>query len=88
MNSAIWIILLDTFIAMLAGTAIFTIVFAMGADPSSGAGLIFVVLPTIFPQIGGGIIWGTLFFFILFKEINLILWAGNNLIMWLQIGAL
>ena len=66
MNSAIWIILLDTFIAMLAGTAIFTIVFAMGADPSSGAGLIFVVLPTIFPQIGGGIIWGTLFFFILF----------------------
>ena len=65
-SSAIWIILLDTFIAMLAGTAIFTIVFAMGADPSAGAGLIFVVLPTIFPQIGGGIIWGTLFFFILF----------------------
>jgi len=65
-TSAIWIILLDTFIAMLAGTAIFTIVFAMGADPSAGAGLIFVVLPTIFPQIGGGAIWGTLFFFILF----------------------
>lgn len=65
-NSAIWVILLDTGIAMLAGTAIFTIVFAMGADPSEGAGLIFVVLPTIFPQIGGGLIWGTLFFFILF----------------------
>tara|TARA_B100000424_G_scaffold132889_1_gene100784 strand:- start:3349 stop:4218 length:870 start_codon:yes stop_codon:yes gene_type:complete len=65
-NSAIWVILLDTAIAMLAGTAIFTIVFAMGADPSAGAGLIFVVLPTIFPQIGGGLIWGTLFFFILF----------------------
>ena len=65
-TSAIWIILLDTFIAMLAGTAIFTIVFAMGADPSAGAGLIFVVLPTIFPQIGGGAVWGTLFFFILF----------------------
>ena len=66
LNSAIWVILLDTAIAMLAGTAIFTIVFAMGADPSAGAGLIFVVLPTIFPQIGGGLIWGTLFFFILF----------------------
>jgi NSS family neurotransmitter:Na+ symporter len=51
---------------MLAGTAIFTIVFAMGADPSAGAGLIFVVLPTIFPAIGGGLVWGTLFFFILF----------------------
>ena len=65
-NSAIWVILLDTAIAMLAGTAIFTIVFAMGADPSAGAGLIFVVLPTIFPQIGGGLVWGTLFFLILF----------------------
>ena len=65
-NSAIWVILLDTAIAMLAGTAIFTIVFAMGADPSAGAGLIFVVLPTIFPQISGGLVWGTLFFFILF----------------------
>ena len=65
-SSAIWVILLDTAIAMLAGTAIFTIVFAMGADPSAGAGLIFVVLPTIFPQIGGGLVWGKLFFFILF----------------------
>lgn len=65
-SSAIWVILLDTAIAMLAGTAIFTIVFAMGADPSAGAGLIFVVLPTIFPAIGGGLVWGTLFFFILF----------------------
>jgi NSS family neurotransmitter:Na+ symporter len=51
---------------MLAGTAIFSIVFAMGADPAEGPGLIFVVLPTIFPQISGGLIWGTLFFFILF----------------------
>ena len=65
-SSALWVIILDTIIAMLAGTAIFTIVFAMGADPSSGPGLIFEVLPTIFPQIGGGVIWGTLFFFILF----------------------
>ena len=65
-SAAIWVILLDTAIAMLAGTAIFTIVFAMGADPSAGAGLIFVVLPTIFPAIGGGLVWGTLFFFILF----------------------
>ena len=66
LTSGFWIILLDTCIAMLAGTAIFSIVFAMGADPAEGPGLIFVVLPTIFPQISGGLIWGTLFFFILF----------------------
>jgi len=66
LTSGFWIILLDTCIAMLAGTAIFSIVFAMGADPAEGPGLIFVVLPTIFPQISGGLMWGTLFFFILF----------------------
>jgi NSS family neurotransmitter:Na+ symporter len=66
LSSALWIILLDTLIAMMAGVAIFATVFAMGADPGEGAGLIFVVLPTIFPKIAGGAIWGTLFFFLLF----------------------
>ncbi len=66
MTSALWIIVLDTAIAMMAGVAIFSTVFAMGANPGSGPGLIFVVLPTIFPKIAGGAIWGTLFFFLLF----------------------
>ena len=66
LNSALWVIGLDTAIALLAGIAIFSTVFALGADPAEGAGLIFVVLPSIFPQIPGGQIWGTLFFVILF----------------------
>ena len=66
LSSALWVILLDTFIAMMAGVAIFATVFAMGADPGAGPGLIFVVLPTIFPKIAGGAVWGTLFFFLLF----------------------
>ena len=66
LSSALWVILLDTLIAMMAGVAIFATVFAMGADPGAGPGLIFVVLPTIFPKIAGGAIWGTLFFFLLF----------------------
>ena len=65
-NSAMWVLFLDTGIALLAGVAIFTTVFSVGADPAGGAGLIFVVLPTIFPQITGGLLWGTLFFFLLF----------------------
>lgn len=65
-NSAMWVLILDTGIALLAGIAIFTTVFSVGADPAGGAGLIFVVLPTIFPQITGGLLWGTLFFFLLF----------------------
>ena len=51
LSSALWIILLDTLIAMMAGVAIFATVFAMGAAPGAGPGLIFVVLPTIFPKI-------------------------------------
>jgi neurotransmitter:Na+ symporter, NSS family len=66
LTSALWIIFLDTVIALMAGTAIFSAVFAMGANPSEGAGLIFVVLPTIFPAIQLGTLWGTLFFFLLF----------------------
>ncbi len=66
LSSAFWVIAIDTAIALFAGIAIFTTVFALNADPAEGPGLIFVVLPTIFPQIPGGLIWGTLFFFLLF----------------------
>lgn len=65
-SSALWVIVIDTVIALLAGIAIFTAVFALKADPAEGPGLIFVILPTVFPQIPGGSIWGTLFFFLLF----------------------
>ena len=66
LNSALWVITLDTAIAMLAGVAIFTTVFALGANPAEGPGLIFVVLPSVFPQLDAGTLWGTLFFFLLF----------------------
>lgn len=66
LNSALWVIVLDTAIALLAGIAIFTSVFATGADPAGGPGLIFYILPSIFPQLAYGTIWGTLFFSLLF----------------------
>jgi NSS family neurotransmitter:Na+ symporter len=66
LNSALWVIFLDTAIAMLAGVAIFTTVFALGANPAEGPGLIFIVLPTVFAQMAGGAIWSTMFFILLF----------------------
>jgi len=66
LNSALWVIALDTAIAMLAGVAIFTTVFALGANPAEGPGLIFVVLPSVFPQLAAGTLWGSLFFILLF----------------------
>ncbi|MFT4824703.1 MAG: NSS family neurotransmitter:Na+ symporter [Pseudohongiellaceae bacterium] len=46
---------------MLAGMAIFPIVFAYSLEPASGPGLLFVTLPVAFGQMPGGTIVGTLF---------------------------
>lgn len=54
---------LDTVIALIAGLAIFPIVFASpGIEPSSGPGLLFVSLPVAFGNMALGGLFGTLFF--------------------------
>jgi len=55
----------DTLVALLAGLAIFPIVFAYGLDPTEGAGLLFVTLSTAFAQMPGGSIIGAAFFLML-----------------------
>lgn len=55
----------DTVVALLAGIAIFPLVFTNGLEPSSGPGLIFQTLPIAFGQMTGGLIFGTLFFVLL-----------------------
>lgn len=59
------IALSDTAVALLAGLALFPIVFAFGLDPNSGSGLAFVTLPVAFGQMTGGTIVGALFFMLL-----------------------
>lgn len=53
---------LDTLVAVVAGLAIFPIVFANGLEPSQGPGLVFVTLPLAFGQMPLGAVFGTLFF--------------------------
>jgi len=56
----------DTFVALLAGFAIFPIVFAFGVDHAGGPGLVFVTLPIVFNDMGGiGQVFGVLFFLLL-----------------------
>lgn len=55
-------VLADTLIGLLAGLAIFPVVFQAGLDPSAGPGLIFQTLPLAFGGIPGGQLTGTLFF--------------------------
>jgi NSS family neurotransmitter:Na+ symporter len=53
---------LDTIIALLAGMAMFPLVFANDLTPGQGPGLMFVTLPIAFSNMSGGIFFGTLFF--------------------------
>ena len=55
----------DTSVAILAGIAIFPIVFTYGLDPSDGPGLIFISLPIAFGQMPFGTFFGCLFFILL-----------------------
>ncbi|KAA0010709.1 sodium-dependent transporter [Billgrantia pellis] len=65
LGTARTVILLDTGIALLAGLAIFPIVFANGLDLDSGPGLIFVTLPLAFGNMTGGTLLGLMFFLLL-----------------------
>lgn len=61
-NAAI-VTTLDTLAAILAGVAIFPALFAYGLEPTAGPGLVFVVVPSIFAEMGGlGIILSAAFF--------------------------
>lgn len=62
---ALAVALLDTLIAMLAGLAIFPLVFANDLAPGSGPGLLFTTLPVAFGHMPGGTYVGTLFFLLL-----------------------
>lgn len=53
---------LDTLVALVAGLAIFPIVFANQLDPAAGPGLMFITLPVAFSQMAGGQLFGFLFF--------------------------
>ncbi|AFG38274.1 sodium-dependent transporter [Spirochaeta africana] len=64
-DNAGWVVGLDTFIALLAGFAIFPAVFALGQDPGAGAGLAFITLPAVFAEIPAGLLFGGLFFLLL-----------------------
>lgn len=55
----------DTGVALLAGVAIFPIIFANQMEPGAGPGLIFISLPLAFGHMPAGVLFGTLFFVLL-----------------------
>ena len=64
-KTSIVVSLMDTLVALLAGLAIFPIVFANGLEPAAGPGLIFQTLPIAFGHMEYGAFFGMLFFVLL-----------------------
>ena len=57
---------LDTAVALLAGIAIFPVVFSNHLEPGMGPGLIFETLPLAFMHMPAGALFGTVFFLLVF----------------------
>jgi len=84
-RSATMVILLDTGVALLAGFAIFPLVFAYGLEPSAGTGLIFETLPLAFGQMPGGRIFGSIFFVLLISAaISSCLGLAEGVVSWIN----
>jgi len=64
-KASISIAILDTLVALMAGLAVFAIVFDNGQSVSAGPGLIFQTLPVAFAKMSGGFLVSIAFFFLL-----------------------
>jgi NSS family neurotransmitter:Na+ symporter len=65
-RSTLFVATADTAVALMAGLAIFPLVFANGLEPGMGPGLIFETLPIAFGHMPGGWLFGMLFFILVF----------------------
>jgi NSS family neurotransmitter:Na+ symporter len=73
-KESLFIISIDTFVALLSGLVVFPSCFSYGLSPESGPGLVFVAMPKIFAAMNGGVIWGALFFlFLLFAAFTTVM---------------
>lgn len=80
-GESINIMVLDTFVAIMAGLIIFPACFAYNVDAGSGPGLVFVTLPNIFNSMSGGQLWGSLFFiFMNFAALSTIIAVFENIV--------
>lgn len=80
-GEAVNICVLDTVVALMAGLIIFPACSAFGVDPGEGPGLVLVTLPSVFNQMWGGRLWGSLFFlFMSFAALSTIISVFENII--------
>lgn len=75
------IVILDTFVALMAGFIIIPACFAYNVEPDAGPSLLFITLPNVFNHMSGGRIWGTCFFiFMSFAALSTIIAVFENIV--------
>ena len=80
-GESIQVVILDTFVALIAGFIVIPACFAFGVNPGQGPGLVFVTLPNIFAQMQWGQLWGSLFFlFMSFAALTTIIAVFENIL--------
>lgn len=81
MGESVNIILLDTFVAVTAGLIIFPACFTYNLEVGAGPSLLFDTMATVFNNMAGGRIWGTLFFlFMVFAAFSTELAVFENIL--------
>ena len=66
MGESLNILILDTFVAIVAGLIIFPACSTFGVPTEAGPGLLFETMARVFNNMAGGRIWGTFFFLFMF----------------------
>lgn len=81
MGESINILVLDTFVAVVAGLIIFPACFTFDVEPGAGPSLLFVAMAKVFNNMNGGRIWGSLFFmFMVFAAMSTIIAVFENIL--------
>lgn len=81
MGESLNVILLDTFVAIIAGVIIFPACFTYDLEVTAGPSLLFDTMATVFNHMSGGRIWGTLFFlFMIFAALSTVLGVCENIL--------
>ena len=75
------IILLDTFVAVMAGIIIFPACYTYDLEVGAGPGLLFDTMATVFKNMSAGRLWGSLFFlFMVFAAMSTVLAVCENIL--------
>ena len=81
LGESVNVIILDTLVAIIAGFIMFPACFTYGIEVNAGPSLLFDTMATVFNNMAGGRVWGTLFFlFMVFAAFSTELAVFENIL--------